>query len=119
VLADEKKPARKAALDKVLAGAFKACLLQPFVDAAVAGRREVCAALALAWVGHCASVPARHKVEPDWVVEVAVQAVGALEAAYKSQCDAAGSKAAMAAAEAELGASTSGGLLRAARAAAG
>jgi hypothetical protein len=108
VVSEEKKPAKKAALEKVLAGGFRACLVQPFVDAAVAGRREACAALAMAWVGHCASVPARYKVEPDWVVEVAVQAVGALEAAYKAHCDAAGSKAALAAAEAELGASIAG-----------
>lgn len=35
----EKKPAKKQQLEKVAAGAFRAALVAPFVEAAVAGKR--------------------------------------------------------------------------------
>lgn len=40
-VAAEKRPAKKAAAERTLAGYVKACLAAPMIDAAVLGRREV------------------------------------------------------------------------------
>lgn len=110
VASSEKRPAKKQQLDKVLAGAFKACLVQPFVDAAASGKRDTCTALAIAWVSYCSGVQQRYTVEPDWVVEVAVLAVQALEACYKAHSEASAKAAVLP--DAELGISISGQQLR-------
>jgi hypothetical protein len=106
VASSEKRPAKKQQLDKALAGAFKACLVQPFMDAAAAGKRDTCTALAIAWVSYCSGVQQRYTVEPDWVVEVAVLAVQTLEACYKAHSEASAKAAAVQ--DAELGISISG-----------
>jgi hypothetical protein len=49
-LEQEKKPAKKQQLEKVAAGAFKAALVAPFVEAAMAGRR-VSGGVAVEWGG--------------------------------------------------------------------
>ena len=45
----EKKPARKAALEKIRTDAAEICLMAPFAEAAVARNMATCISLALAW----------------------------------------------------------------------
>ncbi len=60
----ERKPARKAALERLQADAVNACLVSPFVEAAAAGRRPALRALAQAWLTYIASVEARGAAGP-------------------------------------------------------
>ncbi len=55
----DKKPARRAALEKLQGEAFAACLVGPFVEAARSDRRRSLRALARAWITHMAHVQVR------------------------------------------------------------
>ena len=50
----EKKPAKKAALEKAQGEAFAACLVAPFVEAVRADRRRSLRAMSQAWLAHLA-----------------------------------------------------------------
>lgn len=50
----EKKPARKAALEKLQGDAFTHCLVNPFVEAARGDRRRSLRALSQAWISYLA-----------------------------------------------------------------
>jgi hypothetical protein len=52
----EKKPAKKAALEKVQGEAFTTCLVNPFVEAVKADRRRSLRALSQAWLAYLAHV---------------------------------------------------------------
>ena len=49
------KPAKKAALEKLLRDAMNACLVKPFVDAAQADRRRSLRAMSQAWISYLAN----------------------------------------------------------------
>ncbi len=52
----EKRPARKAALERLLTDSLKACLLLPSVEAALGERRRATAALAQTWLVYIAAL---------------------------------------------------------------
>lgn len=52
----DKKPAKKAALEKLQTEAFTACLVDPFVEAAKADRRRSLRALSQAWLAYLTHV---------------------------------------------------------------
>ena len=52
----EKKPAKKAALERLLADALKNCLLLPSVESALSERRRATAALAQTWLVYISSL---------------------------------------------------------------
>lgn len=52
----DKKPTRRAALEKLQAEAMTSCLVTPFVEAARADRRRSLRALSRAWIAHMAHV---------------------------------------------------------------
>ena len=49
------KPAKKAALEKLLRDAMNACLVKPFVDAAQADKRRSLCAMSQAWISYLAN----------------------------------------------------------------
>ncbi|KAF8072444.1 hypothetical protein HT031_000103 [Scenedesmus sp. PABB004] len=81
-LAAEKKPAKRAQLEKAAGGVFRATLVAPFVAAAVAGDQDVCTALALGWTSYAAGLAAG-SAGADALIELALSAVAMLEAASK------------------------------------
>lgn len=50
------KPARRAALEKLLADSMSNCLERPFVDAAQGDRRRSLRAMSQAWISYLANV---------------------------------------------------------------
>ncbi len=64
---EEKRPIKRAVLEKLSAdavgstggGALHACLSQPLLAAALAGKRDVCTAMAVAWVGYIGALQQR------------------------------------------------------------
>ena len=50
------KPARKAALEKLLADSMSTCLERPFVEAALGDRRRSLRAMSQAWISYLANV---------------------------------------------------------------
>ena len=50
------KPARKAALEKLLADSMSTCLERPFIEAAQADRRRFLRAMSQAWISYLANV---------------------------------------------------------------
>ena len=56
VAAVEKRPAKKAALERLLAESLKACVLLPSVEAALGEPRRATAALAQTWLVYIASL---------------------------------------------------------------
>ena len=50
------KPAKKAALEKLLRDAMHACLVKPFVEAAQADKRRSLRAMSQAWISYLANV---------------------------------------------------------------
>ncbi|KAK9865210.1 hypothetical protein WJX84_003181 [Apatococcus fuscideae] len=105
----EKRPAKKAALERLLADALKNCLLLPSVESALSERRRATAALAQTWLVYISALQADAPMDDNIIVSIALKAVEML-----ASCGGHGhapSAAAAAAAEGNLGAGISGGEL--------
>ncbi|GFR48876.1 hypothetical protein Agub_g10725 [Astrephomene gubernaculifera] len=107
----EKRPAKKAAAERVVGGCVRACLVTPLVDAAVHNRREACLAAGGAWLSYISSLP-RHREGHDHtadLMEVAAMLVNAVSEAGRLAAEA--RAATPPDAPVELGAGLAGGEL--------
>lgn len=65
----EKRPAKKAALERLLADALKTCLLLPSVESALSERRRATAALAQTWLVYISALQVSiFKPYPSWTL---------------------------------------------------
>ncbi|KAG2435720.1 hypothetical protein HXX76_006917 [Chlamydomonas incerta] len=110
-LSAEKRPAKKAAAERVISGCVRAALVTPLIDAAVHGRREACLGMSGAWMAYVGAL-ARHREGHDHtadLMEVAAVLVGAVGEAGRMSAEA---RAASAPEQhLELGAGLAGGEL--------
>jgi hypothetical protein len=74
----EKKPAKRAAFEKLVSEGVERCLVEPFVEAAAAGHRNACTALARAWTTYLACMQAQHGLDEGGLVDLAIKARSAL-----------------------------------------
>ncbi|CAL8466413.1 g5949 [Coccomyxa elongata] len=109
----EKKPAKRAALEKLQAEAFTACLVDPFVEAAKTDRRRSLRALSQAWLAYLTHV--QKKGDEGALVDLAVKAIEMLAQLGNAATDRAAS--ASSGAEADAGQGLGSGEVPAAQAA--
>ncbi|GLC70784.1 hypothetical protein PLESTF_001032900 [Pleodorina starrii] len=56
----EKRPAKKAAAERVVSGCVRGCLVQPLLDAALHSKRETCLGISRAWMAYIAAIRHQH-----------------------------------------------------------
>lgn len=66
------KPAKKAALETMLAESMETCLVDPFVQMAASGRGAASAALAQAWITTMSSLTEGELLDEGGLIEMGV-----------------------------------------------